>query len=116
MDLACRLSRSVRVLQVYLEGEAALTAAQEAAATSQEKWPPVRAEWRQACKNMHPDWEFKLWNLTAMEALIQERFPWFLPTFQAYPAEIHKGDVHPPIKGLKRGSPGRLGCRLIIHP
>jgi len=87
------LSRSVHVIfQVYLEGEAALTAAGEAAATSQEKWPPVRAEWMQSCRNMHPDWEFKLWNLTAMEALIQDVYPWFLPTFQAYPADIHKGN------------------------
>ena len=62
--------------------------------TCQEKRPPVRAEWRQSCKDLHPDWDFRLWNLTAMEVFLREMYPWFLPTFLAYPADIHKGH-HP---------------------
>ena len=76
---------------MYLAGEQALADAEAAAARSLERWPPVKREWRDSCLRHHPGWEFKLWNLTAMEQLLRERYPWFLPTFLAYPQPIHRG-------------------------
>ena len=52
----------------------------------------MKRKWRTACKNFHPDWEFKLWNLTAMENFLQEQYPWFWPIFNSYPEQIHKGE------------------------
>lgn len=83
---------SPRPLQVYLEGEEALTAEEAAAEASEERWPPVKAAWRQRCKQLHPEWEFRLWNMSALEELLTQRYPWFVPTFEAYPQLIHKGE------------------------
>ena len=77
--------------QVYLAGEEALHAAELAAEDSLERWPPVKKEWRASCMAHNPEWEFRLWNLSAMTDLLAQQYPWFLPTFMAYPQLIHKG-------------------------
>jgi hypothetical protein len=34
------------------------------------------------------------WDLEAAEKLLTERYPWFLPTFRAYPKVVLKGVTH----------------------
>ena len=55
-----------------------------------------RPEWQeaqQACKDLHPGWEYKLWTDKSSEAFIADRFPALLRTFQRYPYNIERADV-----------------------
>lgn len=68
-----------RVLhQIWYQGEAELPA----------RYRVFRDGWRAA----HPDWEHRLWDRAACRALLAERYPEFLPTWEAYPLFIQRID------------------------
>lgn len=77
--------------QIYLEGQASLEEAMESAELSKEPWPSVKRSWLESCKSLHPNWEFKVWNASAMESFTAEHYSWFLPTYKSYPRDIHRG-------------------------
>ncbi len=39
------------------------------------------------------DYEYILWNLTSMRDLIKNNYAWFLPTYDAYETDMHRGDA-----------------------
>ena len=58
-----------------------------------ETLPPHWAEVRQACKEMMPDFEFKLWTDESSREFIASEYPWFLETFDSYPYNIQRADA-----------------------
>ena len=46
-----------------------------------------------SCQELHSDWEHRTWTLRAAEDLLQAHYPWFLPTFIAYPHPISKSEA-----------------------
>ena len=54
-----------------------------------DRWRPYQASWRRA----HPDWEYRLWTDAANRDLIARLYPWFLPTYDAFPREIQRVDA-----------------------
>ncbi|KAF9569305.1 hypothetical protein CPC08DRAFT_623878 [Agrocybe pediades] len=58
-----------------------------------ETLPP---KWRgisQACKDMMPDYEYKLWTDAGSREFIAEHYPWFLDTFDSYTYPIQRADA-----------------------
>ncbi|GAX75008.1 hypothetical protein CEUSTIGMA_g2454.t1 [Chlamydomonas eustigma] len=56
----------------------------------------IPERWRgapESCKRLHPDYEYHLWSTEDAEQLIATRYPWFLPTYQAYPHFIQRVDA-----------------------
>lgn len=53
-----------------------------------EKWAAAQ----KSCKDLHPEYEFKLWTDADAVHFIEEHYPWFLPTFLAYPYQIQRVD------------------------
>lgn len=47
---------------------------------------------RQACIEWHPNYEFKFWDDSLAEKLIQDVYPWFLPTWKSYQYPIQRAD------------------------
>ncbi|HEY0190753.1 MAG TPA: glycosyltransferase [Kofleriaceae bacterium] len=64
--------------QIWYQGEAALP----------ERYRPFLDGWRRN----HPGWEHRLWDEAACRALLAERYPAFLPTWEAYPLFIQRID------------------------
>ncbi len=54
-----------------------------------EKWVAVR----ERCMAMHPDYEFMLWTEAKERALLKERYPWFLKTYDHYRYTIQQADI-----------------------
>jgi len=54
-----------------------------------EKWQAAS----DACKHLHPDYEYKLWTDTEGEELIATKFPWFLSTYRGYAHNIQRVDA-----------------------
>jgi len=52
-----------------------------------------RAEWTESWTRHHPDWEYRLWTDADNRRLIAEHFPWFLETYDGYPAGILRADA-----------------------
>ena len=52
-------------------------------------WKPYQASWLRA----HPGWQYVLWTDEANRRLIAERYPWFLPVYEAFPREIQRVDA-----------------------
>eukprot|EP00884_Botryococcus_braunii_P001135 jgi/Botrbrau1/11021/Bobra.101_1s0019.1 len=73
--------------QIFLDGEAQY---QKEAASNTTKF---LASWRDTCKEHHQDWQYMWWDMAAARAFLQEHFAWFLPTFDAYPKTVLKGDA-----------------------
>jgi mannosyltransferase OCH1-like enzyme len=48
-----------------------------------------QASWRA----VHPDWEYRLWTDADNRALCRERFPWFLPTYDALAVGVMRADA-----------------------
>ncbi|KAH8653462.1 nucleotide-diphospho-sugar transferase [Xylariales sp. PMI_506] len=48
---------------------------------------------RQSCVTLNPEWEFKLWTLESSRAFIEEKYPWFLQTYDGYKYPIQRIDV-----------------------
>ena len=56
----------------------------------------IPAEWYsavQACKTLHPDYDYILWTDETMEAFVQKAYPWFYPTYQNYKHPIQRCDA-----------------------
>ena len=54
-----------------------------------DEWKPYQHSWRHA----HPGWEYKLWTDEANRRLVADRYPWFLPTYDAFPRDIQRVDA-----------------------
>lgn len=52
-------------------------------------WRPHHASWRRHL----PDWEHRLWTDAECRQLVVDRYPWFLPTFDAFPRAIQRVDA-----------------------
>lgn len=46
-----------------------------------------------AWKRLHPGWSHQLWTDEDNAKLIQDCYPWFLATYQAYPYDIQRADA-----------------------
>jgi mannosyltransferase OCH1-like enzyme len=55
--------------------------------------PENFAFWRRSFLDKNPGYEFDLWDDTDNRAFIARYFPWFLRTYDAYPAEIYRADM-----------------------
>ena len=49
------------------------------------------SRWRDSCQRWHPGWQHMFWDSERAEALLKERYEWFLPTWRSYPRVVHKG-------------------------
>eukprot|EP00041_Stephanoeca_diplocostata_P015820 m.303534 g.303534 ORF g.303534 m.303534 type:complete len:222 (-) comp20168_c0_seq2:813-1478(-) len=54
---------------------------------------PNQRKWREKCQLINPGWEFRLYNDSENRALLEEHFPWFLPTYDNYPNTINRVDA-----------------------
>lgn len=54
-----------------------------------EKWVGAR----QACMDLHPEYEFKLWTDESARELIEKEYPCLLETFDRYPYGIQRADA-----------------------
>ncbi len=53
------------------------------------KWIP----YQQRVKELHPDWEYRLWTDEDNDAFVQKEYPEFLDVFRGFPKVIHRVDV-----------------------
>lgn len=81
--------------QVFLDGLGALEREEEREARESSQLRRFDRRWRDACVAWHPGWQHRFWDHAAAEALLEERYAWFLPTFRAYPRVVHKGARDP---------------------
>lgn len=58
-----------------------------------EELPPQWAEVREGCARLMPDYEYMLWTDAISREFIEKEYPWFLPTFDAYPHNIQRADA-----------------------
>mgnify|MGYP002758846689 FL=1 len=58
-----------------------------------EELPPQWAEVREGCARLMPDYEYMLWTDAISRQFIEKEYPWFLPTFDAYPYNIQRADA-----------------------
>lgn len=54
-----------------------------------EAWRPYQASWTTA----QPHWQYRLWTDTDNRQLIEDHYPWFLPTYEAFPRQIQRVDA-----------------------
>ncbi len=64
----------------------------------QQWWPgnSVTGQFRKfqlQTQEIFKDYEYILWNLESIRSLIKDEYPWFLKTYDAYPTDMHRGDV-----------------------
>lgn len=52
-------------------------------------WLAYQASWT----SRHPLWQYRLWTDTDNRRLIEERYAWFLPTYDAFPRPIQRVDA-----------------------
>ncbi|KAK9846595.1 hypothetical protein WJX81_007358 [Elliptochloris bilobata] len=100
VELDRRAARSLQALtipriihQVFLDGLGALEREEEREERESSQLRRFDRRWRDACSQWHPGWQHRFWDNAAAEALLEERYAWFLPTFHAYPRVVHKGDA-----------------------
>lgn len=81
---------------------------------------PLQAMWRKRCLELHPDWEFKFWNDTALEAFIKKDFSWYYPTWKEIQPFIKKLDSSrcagrplAPDRGASHCAPPLLIARVL---
>src|SRR5436853_425827 len=55
--------------------------------------PPTFARWSRTFKEHNPSFEHQIWDDADNRAFIRDCFPWFLPLYDKYPAEIFRADV-----------------------
>lgn len=56
----------------------------------------IPERWREAydsCRQLHSDYKHMLWTDASAREFIAHDFPWFLPTYDAYPYVIQRADV-----------------------
>ena len=77
---------------VYLDGLDSLVEAEHIAAPYRgQRFPGYNNTVRRSCPLVHSEWEYKFWNNSQAEDLIQASYPWFLDTFQSYETNVQKG-------------------------
>ena len=77
---------------VYLDGLDSLHEAEESAGPHVgQRFPGYNRTIRRSCRRAHPNWQYKFWNLSQAEELIQGSYPWFLDTFRSYETNVQKG-------------------------
>lgn len=54
-----------------------------------EKWRAAQ----EACRKLHPDYEYKLWTDAEAEEMIATKFPWFIDTYRGYTHNIQRADA-----------------------
>ncbi len=54
--------------------------------------PESYAYWRSTIVRKNPDFTHVLWDDADNRAFIADLFPWFLPTYDSFPAEIYRAD------------------------
>jgi len=52
-------------------------------------WLPYQQSWLDA----HPQWAYRLWTDADNRRLIEERYPWFLATYDGFPRDIQRVDA-----------------------
>lgn len=62
----------------------------------------------------HPGWRHILWDAAMCEKLLAEHYPWFLPTWRAYPSTVLKSGAWPCTPRLRPG-PGGGGAAGHSH-
>ena len=55
--------------------------------------PPLFSQWSRTFRDMNPEFVYDLWDDQDNLHFIQEEFPWFLASYQGYPAEIYRADA-----------------------
>ena len=58
-----------------------------------ENIPPEWQGAQQACKDLHPGWEYRLWTDNSSHALMADKYPQLLRTFERYPYNIERADA-----------------------
>ena len=82
---------------VYLDGLNSLKQAESnPGARPGQLFPTYNSSWRQSCREVHQGWQFMFWDLSKAETLLQNFYPWFLPTFRAYSNNVQRGDIDGP--------------------
>lgn len=54
--------------------------------------PPVYHKWSQSWKDLHPDWDYRLWTDKCIDEFISDKFPWFYDVFIHYDKHIKRVD------------------------
>ena len=94
------LQRNIRTIpkilhHVYLDGLNSLEQAESSpGAKPGQRFPTYNSSWRHSCREIHPSWQFMFWDLSKAESLLQNFYPWFLPTFRAYSNNVQRGNIH----------------------
>mmetsp|Transcript_22750 Transcript_22750/g.40751 ORF Transcript_22750/g.40751 Transcript_22750/m.40751 type:complete len:407 (-) Transcript_22750:303-1523(-) len=57
--------------------------------TLPQEWADTPSRW----KKLHPTYEYKFWSDDDNRNLIRQYYPWFLDTYQSYPAPIQRADA-----------------------
>lgn len=60
---------------------------------SRTRIPPLLAAWSDSFRRLNPRFEHVLWDDADNRAFIAREFAWFLPVYDAYPAEIYRADA-----------------------
>lgn len=60
---------------------------------SKTEMPANFAYWRSSLLDKNPGYQFDFWDDADNRAFIARYFPWFLETYDAYPAEIYRADM-----------------------
>ena len=60
---------------------------------SKTKIPGNFAYWAATFRSENPSYDYRLWDDADNRAFITEHYPWFLDTYDAYPAEIYRADA-----------------------
>lgn len=55
--------------------------------------PTNFAYWSQTFRDKNPSFTYRIWDDVDNRAFIANTFPWFLPTYDAFPAEIYRADA-----------------------
>jgi mannosyltransferase OCH1-like enzyme len=62
--------------------------------TWKNKTPPKKmAYWAESWKINNPDYKYVLWDDAENRRFVEEKFAWFLPTYDGYDAEIKRADA-----------------------
>jgi mannosyltransferase OCH1-like enzyme len=60
---------------------------------SKTDFPENFAYWAATFRSENPRYDYRLWDDDDNRAFIAQHYPWFLETYNAYPAEIYRADV-----------------------
>lgn len=60
---------------------------------SKTEFPENFAYWSSTAKQVNPDYNHVIWDDADNRKLIADHYPWFLPTYDAFPAEIYRADA-----------------------